>query len=211
LPHFHLPLRLDLFDISYILPVMDDAADTFKMVTGASDPVARRYLEMTENDAQQAIALFFDSPDLASGVNQAASPAVPSIPSSSRPQGFSANNEPQTTSRVVNLDDDEDEDLPDFDENEHAAAIGRAADFEDDEAMARRMQEEMYAGGDAAGGFDADGVRAPIARTTETLIGGSGGPWGHEDMEAAIAQQMRMRQNRPAGKSRSFKYWYLLV
>jgi hypothetical protein len=180
---------------------MDDAVETFKMVTGASDPVARRYLEMTENDAQQAIALFFDSPDLASGMNEVTSPAAPSIPVSSRP------------SRVVdpNDDDDEDEDIPDFDENQHAAAVGRAADLEDDEAMARRIQQEMYAGGDAAGGFDADGVRAPIARTTETLVGGPGGPWGREDMEAAIAQQMGMRQNRPAGKSRfnelSFCTW----
>jgi hypothetical protein len=177
---------------------MEDAAETFKMVTGASDPVARRYLEMTENDAQQAIALFFDSPDLASGVNEAASPAAPAVPVSSRPSGV--NDRPQGASRVVNLDDEEDEDIPDFDENQHAAAVGRAVDFEDDEAMARRIQQEMYAGGDAAGGFDADGVRAPIARTTETLVGGPGGPWGHDDMEAAIAQQMRMRQNRPLGR-----------
>jgi hypothetical protein len=189
------------FELQNISPVMDDAVETFKMVTGATDPVARRYLEMTENDAQQAIALFFDSPDLASGVDQAASSSAPPIPSASRPRGAN-HNEPQSTSRTIDLDDDDDEDdLPDFDENEHAAALGRAADLENDEAMARRMQEEMYAGGDAAGGFGGDDVRAPIARTTETLVGGSDGPWGHEDMEAAIAQQMRMRQNRSARKS----------
>jgi len=176
---------------------MDDAAETFKMVTGATDPVARRYLEMTENDAQQAIALFFDSPDLASSVDQAPSSRTLPIPSSSRPRGF---NESQDTPRAANLEDDEDEDTPDFSENEHAAALGRAADIEDDEAMARRMQEEMYAGGEAGGGFGSDGVRAPIARTTETLVGGPSEPWGHEDMEAAIAQQMRMRQDRPAGR-----------
>ncbi|EPE29250.1 Ubiquitin-like protein [Glarea lozoyensis ATCC 20868] len=183
---------------------MDDAVETFKMVTGAIDPVARRYLEMTENDAQQAIALFFDSPDLASGVDQAASSSAPPIPSASRPRGVN-HNESQSASRTIDLDDDDDEDdLPEFDENEHAAALGRAADLEDDEAMARRMQEEMYAGGDAAGGLGGDDVRAPIARTTETLVGGSDGPWGHEDMEAAIAQQMRMRQNRSAPRAGVF-------
>lgn len=90
--------------------------------------------------------------------------------------------------------------VDDDDERSTAAAIGRAADFEDDEAIARRMQEELYAGGDSAGGFDADGVRAPIGRTTETLVGGPGGDWGHDDVQAAVAEQMRLRQQRGAGK-----------
>jgi hypothetical protein len=33
-----------------------------------------------------------------------------------------------------------------------------------------------------------------MARTTETLVGGQGGDWGPEDMNAAILQQMRSRQ-----------------
>ena len=76
----------------------------------------------------------------------------------------------------------------------HAQAVSRAADYEDDEAVARRLQEELYAGGDAAGGYDADEVRAPMARTTETLVGGQGGDWPPDDMNAAILQQMRARQ-----------------
>jgi len=63
------------------------------------------------------------------------------------------------------------------------------------------MQEELYAGGDAAGGFGADGVRAPIGRTTETLVGGPGGAWGPGDMQAAVEQQMRLRQARASGTS----------
>ncbi|EWC46147.1 hypothetical protein DRE_04525 [Drechslerella stenobrocha 248] len=62
-----------------------------------------------------------------------------------------------------------------------AAAGGASVDiYEDDEAMARRLQEEMYAetGGNSSrwggGGADdefGDGIRAPMARTTETLVG----------------------------------------
>ncbi|KAG9229676.1 hypothetical protein BJ875DRAFT_499759 [Amylocarpus encephaloides] len=184
---------------------MVEAVETFTVVTGATEPVARRYLEMTENDAQQAIALYFDSPDLASGVD--ASPPAPSVPTSTRPRGTGTSVGHPTSGGVVHLDsDDEDTDIPDFEEDDpavSAAAIGRSADYEDDEAMARRIQEELFAGGDVAGGVDADGVRAPIARTTETLVGGSDGGWGHNDIEAAIAQQMRMRQPNHTPASRA--------
>jgi hypothetical protein len=72
---------------------------------------------------------------------------------------------------------------------------------EDDEAMARRLQEEMY----GTAGRDSEDVRAPISRTTETLVGpgsmGYGGGYGgdDEDVEAAIAAQMAARQARRAG------------
>lgn len=183
---------------------MEEAIDTFVSFTGATPDVARRYLEMTENNGEQAIQLFFDSPDLASGVGQSAQPSAPSIPSSTRPQPGGTSVGRGGSREVVNLDD-EDEDMIDLDDNDErdeqansAAAIGRAADYEDDEAIARRMQEELYAGGEA-GGFDAEGIRAPIARTTETLVGGPGGDWTPNDMQAAVQEQMRLRQNRASG------------
>ncbi|TVY82562.1 UBX domain-containing protein [Lachnellula suecica] len=182
---------------------MDEAIEFFVSITGASTEVARRYLEMTDTNIEQAMQLFYDSPDLASGI---APTSAPPVPSSTRP--------PRDTSAgrtdpagVVHLDDD-DEDMIDMNDDggndEHAAsaaAIGRAADYEDDEAIARRMQEEFYAGGDAAGGFDADGVRAPIGRTTETLVGGPGEAYSsHDDMRAAVEQQLRNRQPRGSGR-----------
>ncbi|KAF4633730.1 hypothetical protein G7Y89_g4386 [Cudoniella acicularis] len=183
---------------------MDEAVDTFVSFTGASANVARRYLEMTENNSQQAIQLYFDSPDLASGADQAAAPSPPPVPSSTRPRTTAPNVGRQDSTGVVHLDDeDEDMDLIEDDEDEErtsAAAIGRAADYEDDEAIARRMQEELYAGGDASGGFDADGVRAPIGRTTETLVGGPGGDWGPNDIQATVREQIRFRQSRATGK-----------
>ena len=73
---------------------------------------------------------------------------------------------------------------------------------EDDEAMARRLQEEIYGAGAAGGAgastdlLDEHGVRAPLARTTETLIGpGSYGQVGDEDdTHAAVLEQLRVRE-----------------
>ena len=181
---------------------MDDGVDNFVAFTGASAEVARRYLTFAENNFEQAVQLFFDSPDLATaGVPQ--SPAPASNPPS-RTQGRSSNIGRQDARGVVHLDSDEDDmDLDDDSDHELAqvAALSRAADVEDDEAMARRMQDELYAGGDVGGNLDADGVRAPIARRTETLVGGpdDGDYGGHDYMHEAIAQQMRARNAGSSG------------
>lgn len=180
---------------------MDDTVDTFVAFTGASPDVARRYLGMTENNTEQAIQLFFDSPDLATSIAQGSQAAAPPIPTSTHPQR-SARLGRQDEHGVVHLDS-EDDDM-DVDENNvqatsRAESAGGAVDYEDDETIARRLQEELYTGADASG-YDADGVRAPMARTTETLVGGPDGDWHPEDMNAAILQQMRSRQQaRTAG------------
>ena len=181
---------------------MDDAVSQFVAVTGQSVEVATRYLEMAENDAQQAIELFFESPDLASNIAQ---PPPPPIPTSSRPAQRQPSTGREDASGVIHIDSDDDENFNEDDDEDAAtaAALGRAADYDDDEAMARRMQEEFYAGGDSTGGFDADGVRAPIARTRETLVGGSGEDWGPDDMPAHILAQMRARAARGTAGSSS--------
>ena len=73
------------------------------------------------------------------------------------------------------------------------AAVGSS--YEDDEAMARRLQEEAYGAG--GGGAGMDDIRAPMARTTETLVGPDAN-WGggEDDMRASIAEQMMARQQR---------------
>ena len=72
-------------------------------------------------------------------------------------------------------------------------ASGVSAAIDDDEAMARRLQEELYAGGNQSNDFDSEGVRAPIARTTETLVG-PGADWGRDDqIDAAIEAQLAAR------------------
>jgi hypothetical protein len=57
--------------------------------------------------------------------------------------------------------------------------------------MARRLQEEMYRDGRDS----SDGVRAPIARTTETLVGPEA-DFDDGDMHASILGQLRARQQR---------------
>lgn len=172
---------------------MDESVDTFTAFTGASPDIARRYLGMTDNNPEQAIQLFFDSPDLASGIGGASSSTGPPIPSSSRPAPRSSSVGRQDAQPVVDLDSDQDMEIDEDDEDAVAARAARHAELEEDAAMARRMQEELYTGGDSSGGFDADGVRAPMARTTETLVGGAEGSWSREEMEAAVRQQMQSR------------------
>lgn len=187
---------------------MDDTVATFTAFTGATPEIARRYLGMTENNPEQAIQLFFDSPDLASGMDRPSEPSqppqprAPSIPRSTHPQSRSTSLGRQASHDVVHVDSDDEVpmDVDEDDDGQSAArAAAAAADIEDDEAMARRMQEELYAGGDSSGGYDADGVRAPIARTTETLVGGPDLPFT-DDMHAQAVQHMRARQQvRTAG------------
>ncbi|KAG4028433.1 hypothetical protein MFRU_021g00240 [Monilinia fructicola] len=175
---------------------MDDPIEAFTSITGQSEAVARQYLGMTDNNYEQAIGLFFEAPELAASQNNTPQQGPPQIPTSTRPQR-STNRATEDSSGVVHLDSDDDmevdDDHSDGDSDAAtAAAIARAAELEDDAAMARRMQEEFYAGGDASGGLDADGVRAPIARTTETLVGYPGG-WDGDDAHDAVLEQMRLR------------------
>ncbi|CAD6441452.1 96483b29-a4df-4088-807e-1af5623412d2 [Sclerotinia trifoliorum] len=178
---------------------MDDPVEAFTSITGQSEAVARQYLGMTDNNYEQAIGLFFEAPELANSNNDTSHQAPPQIPTSTRPQRSTARAQ-QNSSVVVNLDSDDtmevDDDNSDEGDSEAAtaAAIARAAEVEDDAAMARRMQEELYAGGDASGGFDAEGVRAPIARTTETLVGGTGGWDEGDDVHNSVFEQLRLRQ-----------------
>jgi len=177
---------------------MDEQVDLFVAITGASSEVARRYLGMTDGNAEQAVQLFFDSPDLASSVDQASQ--APPVPTSTHPQRAATGGR-EDGHGIVHLDsDDDDMEIDDDRAASGGQGPGQAAGFEDDEAMARRMQEELYKDG---GEFGADGVRAPIARTTETLVGGHGGDYP-EDIDA-IMRQMRARQPRQGGRKFGLK------
>jgi UBX domain-containing protein 7 len=182
---------------------MDEAISTMSAITGATPQVARHFLNLTDGDAEQAIQLFFDSPDLSSGMAREPSPALAT--QTQPPQHRRSRDPPE----IVNIDSDSDEDVPmdidadmndDFPESRDSdshpsppAALPTYGSYEDDEAVARRMQEELYAGGDMAGDYNTQGVRAPLTRTTETLVG-PGSEWTPEDMHEAVLQQMRARQ-----------------
>jgi hypothetical protein len=178
---------------------MDDEDNivAFTGFTGASTTVARHYLRLTDNDAQQAIQLFFDSPELASAI-----PPEPSGGSASTSQRRRGNIGREDESGVVHIDSDSDHEDMDVDNhlNNETNVVDRSAMEEDDAAMARRLQEEMYAGGDMGAGVDADGVRAPMERRTETLVG-PGADWGSGDIHDDMLQQSRAYARRN-GKER---------
>jgi hypothetical protein len=164
---------------------MDDSVDQFTSITGASASQASQYLRLTDNNLEQAIQLFFEDPSLATDSPEAQTQsAPPPVPLHSRPTYT------EDASGVVHIASDDESDLiemEDAPEEPHQPP----PDTEDDEAIARRLQEEMYQGG----GVDPDGVRAPISRTTETLVG-PGASWGSDDADinALVAEQMARRQ-----------------
>jgi len=202
----------------------------FTSITGTSTERASQYLRLTDGNLEQAMQLFFDSDgiDLEGSAPPAASapvatsqpPAAPPLQphQGSRVGGFTDDNGVVHIDSDEEISDDNDPEVTGYNVRAGAASsrsrsalhtpaaatppTGTAAGgVDDDEALARRLQEEFYAGGDMAGGRDADGVRAPIGRTTETLVGpGADYLSDPEEMRAAVLEQMRARQRpRPQG------------
>lgn len=157
----------------------EEAVLNFVSITGANPQKAAQYLRLADNNLEQAIELFFESPNLDVGDGPA---------SSTTPAATNANN-PITV--------DSDEEMSDFDVG--AATQAHRSDMEDDEAMARRLQEEMYG--------QPEQVRAPMARTTETLVGPNSN-WGPGDDDAdeveARVQEQLARRAANRGKASSY-------
>lgn len=172
---------------------MDEAIATLISVAGATPELAAQYAQLADGDANQAVQLWFESGGVdLSGGNTASQPA------------------PQTTSsqaggpsHPIALDDDDiadDDNDPDItgantstrpSEPPHPAA---PAHFEDDETMARRLQEEMYGEGAT------QEPRAPIARQAETLVGPGSDPFsmGGAGYDDAVQERLRGFQTRRA-------------
>ncbi len=205
---------------------MDDTAlATFTSITGTTPDRAAQYLRLTEGDVQQAIEFFYandgaelEGPNSSNSAQISQPPAVSS--SQTRPPGHRQAYEDEDG--VVHIDSDLDSDV-DVDANNHdsrqTVAVARSAsnthtpststppvqqgsrDVDADEALARRLQEEFYGDTGMAGGLGEDGIRAPMTRTTETLIGPDSWDSNNaEDMHAAVLEQMRARHRpRPRG------------
>lgn len=205
---------------------MDEAAQAqFMSITGASPSTASQYLEFAEANLEGAIELFYANDGASLEHSNTASQAPPVPPPSTRPVG-------QERGGVVHLDSD-DEDLPDSEReaevevtgsrrrglgsarteaNLHTPPVATSTPgagvgaMDDDEAMARRLQEEFYGTGGGPSGartsstdlLDEHGYRAPIERTTETLIGPESFDSSNPDeMRAAVLEQMAARRQRP--------------
>ncbi|KAI9668199.1 MAG: hypothetical protein M1821_001019 [Bathelium mastoideum] len=162
----------------------EEKIDQFIELTAAERQKASQYLAVSDNNLEQAVALFYETGGIDLD-NQSAS-----VPTSSH-----------GPSNPIPVDSDpDDDDVVISDAPPTQAQHPAVASYEDDEAMARRLQEEAYGvGAPGAGGAGEDGVRAPIGRTTETLVGGPA-DWREDpgQFQSAIAEQMMARQQRRA-------------
>lgn len=169
----------------------DDVVAQFTEITGSNPELATQYLQLADFNIEQAMQLYFEN----DGAPLTQEP--PASTSASQPASRSTRF--QDESGVVDIDSDDDVTV---DETRSAprAQPAQGSTYEDDAAMARRLQEEMYGGGGPGGGGhgggvgDEDDVRAPMARTTETLVGPDAD--FDDDMHASILGQLRARQQR---------------
>lgn len=180
-------------------------AVTFSDITGASLTIAEGYLRMAEGNLEIAVQLFFENPDLQQSFGAASSnnTRTQSRPSAGR----------EDSDGVIHLDDSDEEEedfgIDDDDEEDahaEAARIAAAAQAEEDAAMAKRLQEELYAEG---GNRNGDDVRAPIASRTETLVGG----WNNYDQDSAemnfMAEMDRRRRSRQGKHTSTSQHIFL--
>ena len=153
----------------------DAAVAQFTEITGASPQVASQYLQITDNNLESAMQLYFENDGAPLQI-----PGSEQRPSSGRQRSAGYEDE----DGVVHLDSD--------DETPGSGPGERGNTFDDDMEMARRLQEEMYAEG---GTSQSEGVRAPMARTTETLVGpeSNWGGYGGVDPEAMLRMGGRGR------------------
>ncbi|KAL4865983.1 hypothetical protein BDV12DRAFT_173667 [Aspergillus spectabilis] len=142
----------------------------FAEITGSTPELAGQYLQLADFNIEQAVQLYFE--------NEGAPLTHEPTPSTSTPNRISRPAY-EDDSGIVHLDSDDEDSRP----------TPRNPAFEDDAALARRLQEEMYGGQETA-----DDVRAPMARTTETLVGPEADFGG--DMHEGILSQLRARQRR---------------
>lgn len=142
----------------------------FTEITGSTPELATQYLQLADFSIEQAMQLYFEN----GGAPLTEEPANP-------PRQSAYEDE----SGIVHVDSDSDGDNDD----RSARRTAPGSTFDDDVAMARRLQEEMYGG---ANDNEQDDVRAPMARTTETLVGPEAD--FDDDMHTNILQQMRARQ-----------------
>ena len=211
----------------------EDAIAQFSSITGAAPSLAAQYLRLADNQTEQAIELYFanDGAELEASTASSQSAHAPPVPAaSSRPPGHRQGY--QDDQGIVHLDSDEedqeylDSERSDLETGEQRQRQGpvtarsasalhtrssatppdrASASVHDDEAMARRLQEEFYEttgigrSGHIAEALDEHGIRAPIAPTRETLIGPETfDPSNADEMRAAVMEQVAMRRQHQA-------------
>jgi len=161
--------------------------------TNTTPERAQQYLQVTDGDVEQAVSLFFES----DGADLGGTSSTPAQPAQSSARVTGSGN----AADPMNLDDDNVSDDHDPAITGFRKPTSHAAAVEDDEAMARRLQDEMYGGAND----DENNIRAPIARQTETLVGpGASDYYGGGSLDEAIHDRMAAFQSR-RGKDRAVR------
>lgn len=177
----------------------------FMGITGASETAARRVLEMCGGDFEQSIMLWYADEELQRSLS---TPGAAAASTSSTAAGASSGQNRQAERQaarrigreddrgVIHIDSDEEQDVTmteledtDYDSDDEVASVARRAQEEEDAAVAQRLQEELYSNQTNA---DEDGVRAPMARTTETLVEPAYG--GYDELQDTMLEQLRRRE-----------------
>lgn len=193
---------------------MDEAISTFVAITGATPEVGRGFIQITNGDFERAVGLYFENPELASVVSAGVSGSASTSANPPSARARQSNSGRQVASGIIHISDDDDDvmmhdgddeiDIGDESERaavQHAAAMAQEVE---DAAMAKRLQEEIYSSG-SGGPADQDGVRAPIARTTETLVAPDPN-WAEtsdDSSEQRLLEHLRSRRH-PPGKLSQF-------
>ncbi|MCJ1431712.1 hypothetical protein MMC27_001067 [Xylographa pallens] len=208
----------------------DDLVAQFVGITESSTDRAQQYLRLSDGNIEQAVELYFSTGgvDLEGPPPTLAQATLPPPEPVSEPSRRSTERRTQMSAGgVVNLESDDE--ITDDDEpiitgtrSRHGGGVAIPANRipgsgtppvfqpsyleDEDAAMARQMQEEIYAGGDMGRARDTEGYRAPMARTTETLVGPeSYDLTDREDLRAAVEEQMRARREyRQRGRGGAF-------
>ncbi|KAJ4297397.1 UBX domain protein Ubx2 [Collariella sp. IMI 366227] len=183
--------------------VKDEDVESFMGITGADRRAAQQMLELCGSELEQAIQLWFNDEELQRSLtNPAPSTATASASRPSRPSRPQIGRE--DAQGVIHIDSDDDVPMTDFDDDDadDVTSVARRAQEEEDAAMAKRLQEELYGGGGQPQPTDEEGIRAPMARTTETLVAPT---YGHDDDgHDAVLEQLRRRQQARARPNNPF-------
>lgn len=172
----------------------DAAVAQFTEITGSSPETAGQYLQLADQNLETAMQLYFENGGAELQAHDAEARTATTTTTGPPPSAPSRPPRNSDGHDVIHIDSDDDDSDSNTPIPRSAAPPPAESTFDDDLAMARRLQEEMYSGGGGGGDFGGGGggggddVRAPMARTTETLVGQDAGSFGIGGSEVAQEQ-----------------------
>lgn len=167
----------------------DEAIAQVVLVTNTTPERAAQYVQLADGDPDQAVTLYFEN-DGADLVGASSTSQPQPQPSTTRVSRRGDPENPIDVDEEGNISDDNEPEITGYRKVDHNI---HGDTFDEDARLAQRLQEEAY--GEA--GHDM-GVRAPIARQAETLVG-PGADFGMGSMDPINRRMWEMQQRRGRG------------